>query len=715
MKVKVMLVFFLILFIGSLEFAIADEIKWLAIGSLHDWYSSGGCEREVGRRHLISDQQDGLRWNAQFLYQDCKAAKGLWIGATNYYDPIVDKTFNHKVVHVGPRHLDEEMETMPVEFKLNGRFDHPLVLVDGIPACNTIYMDVVDEVDEMLKADRLLYNVVNTSIGITIIRRNYAFSSQYHDNYFIYDYVFKNTGIIDKEGTVNDQTLEGVVFFFQYRYAPCRETGPYGCSWTPQNACWGRNTMNDVIGQREPVGEPFRALFSWKGKHSQWGGPAGDCIGEPNIGSNTSLAPLVVSADGHLGAQQYVGVVTIYADKSANDKSDDPYQPTTTWYVDSDHKLNSGNDQFNAVKMAEEYEFMTAGHPPLTHAEEVGDGNVDEWGPTAGGYSQTQGFGPYTLAPGDSIHIVLAEGIAGLSRKACYEIGGQWYKWGYEGETGPYELPDGSTTNDGNEYKNAWVYTGKDSLFQTFDRAIANYESNFDIPQPPPPPELFEVNSGGDRIALTWSDNAESWPNFAGYRVYRAIHKPDSTYELIFACGEGTDHPNIVDRFDDVTAKRGFDYYYYITSFDDGSTNDIEPGVPLESSKFYTMTNEPAYLRRPANKSMANIRVVPNPYNIKARDIQYGAGGPDRIMFLDIPAFCTIKIYTERGDLIKTLEHTDGSGDAAWESITSSRQVVVSGIYIAHFEVTKDYNDPVTGELLYKKGEQAVRKFVIIR
>ncbi|MDZ7332850.1 MAG: fibronectin, partial [candidate division KSB1 bacterium] len=79
------------------------------------------------------------------------------------------------------------------------------------------------------------------------------------------------------------------------------------------------------------------------------------------------------------------------------------------------------------------------------------------------------------------------------------------------------------------------------------------------------------------------------------------------------------------------------------------------------------------------------------------------------------PPFCTIKIFTERGDLIYTIEHTDGSGDAEWNSITSSRQVVVSGVYIAHFEVTEDYYDSQTGELLFKKGDSAIRKFVIIR
>ena len=70
-------------------------------------------------------------------------------------------------------------------------------------------------------------------------------------------------------------------------------------------------------------------------------------------------------------------------------------------------------------------------------------------------------------------------------------------------------------------------------------------------------------------------------------------------------------------------------------------------------------------------------------------------------MFLNIPSVCTINIYTERGDLIESINHTDGSGDVAWNSLTSSRQVVVSGVYIAHIETPT--------------GESAVRKFVVVR
>ena len=83
-------------------------------------------------------------------------------------------------------------------------------------------------------------------------------------------------------------------------------------------------------------------------------------------------------------------------------------------------------------------------------------------------------------------------------------------------------LPDGSTTTDHNLYKRRWVETGKDSILQTYRRALRNYQANYQIPKPPPPPSNFSVTSGGDRIILTWARNAESDPHFDGYVIYRS-------------------------------------------------------------------------------------------------------------------------------------------------------------------------------------------------
>jgi hypothetical protein len=295
----------------------------------------------------------------------------------------------------------------------------------------------------------------------------------------------------------------------------------------------------------------------------------------------------------------------------------------------------------------------------------------------------------------------------------CELIGRRW-KEAYDdpNDNGPFELPDNSTTNDKDYYKNSWFYTGQDSIMLTFGRAKRNFDMNFEIPQPPLPPPLFDVQSGGDRISLSWEASpSESEANFAGYKIFRAIAKPDTVYDELFTAAPGT------YGYNDTSAVRGFSYYYYIVAFTDGSNNttgEANPTGSLHSSKFYTMTTEPAYLRRKPGENLADIRVVPNPFNIRSRDLQY-QGEPNKIMFLDIPGKCEIKIYTERGDLVETINHDNGTGDQEWLSITSSRQVVVSGIYIALFRVTEDYKDPDTGELLYSKGETATRKFIIIR
>jgi hypothetical protein len=316
-------------------------------------------------------------------------------------------------------------------------------------------------------------------------------------------------------------------------------------------------------------------------------------------------------------------------------------------------------------------------------------------------------YGPFDLNPGDSIVIVEAEAVNGINRQICQEVGGRWKKaYDDPSDTGPFTLPDGSTTNDKDEYKNAWVYTGMDSIIEVFGRAKRNYDLDYQIPQPPLPPPVFEVNSGGDRISLSWDKSpSEGDPDFAGYKIYRGVGKPDTTYEEIATVGKG------VTSYDDVKAVRGFNYFYYIVSVNDGSNNtsgEANPTGPLHSNRFYTRTTQPANLKRMASenfddlKSSEGFRVVPNPYHIGARKVQFpGDEDFDKLMFYNIPGQCTIKIFSERGDLIETIEHTDGSGDHEWKSLTSSSQIVVSGVYIAYIE-TPD-------------GRSAYQKFIVIR
>jgi len=581
-----------------------QQIKWLSTSALRSWFSNMGAEIEYGRQdraiYLIVDQIDGLCWPNEFntRMKGVKAAKALWIGTTNFADPISIVTYPHKVVCIGKDAVYSGTEIFTDELSLLGKFPHPNVYVDLVSASARDIDDIIDEADPNLVADRVIMNRFHTSIGVSVTRKVLAFSQQYHNNYYIYEYTFKNTGIIDESGQKKlNVPLTGVIFYMQNRLAfPGVSYTGIGLtnagSWNPTTSSWGRNTIADVIRKDGTNPGEFRANISYWGPMSTtpYGSPAGD-IGLPGP-SPTNVT--------ELAGYEFAGTVVLHADKAAGDTTDDITQPTTTMYVGADNAVdrNSTSTQYNANLMTQKYtQFMTAGHASATIADQIGKdangwptGYGNTFGTDPGGYISTQGYGPYTLNPGDSIRIVVSEAVAGISWDKACEVAVNWFA----NNTSAFVLPSGyaalkgySTTTDANEYKNAWVFSGKDSLFQAFRRARANYNSHYYIPQPPPPPENFTVTSGGDRIWLAWSSNAESFPHFNGYRLYRAEGRTDTTFEMIFSC----ERNDLVNSFVDTTAKRGFNYFYYIQTKDDGSTNDIQPGVPLVSSRYYTMTN----------------------------------------------------------------------------------------------------------------------------
>jgi hypothetical protein len=184
----------------------------------------------------------------------------------------------------------------------------------------------------------------------------------------------------------------------------------------------------------------------------------------------------------------------------------------------------------------------------------------------------------------------------------------------------------------------------------------------------------------------------EEAANLTGFKIYRAVgsyHDHFQTNKLIYTA-KATER-----SYDDLTPIRGVGYYYYILAqYADGST----------SNRYYTQSYDPAFLTRPAGEKLSQIRVVPNPFILSssANRLRFGDTERDKLAFFNIPGQCTIQIFTEIGELVYTLEHTDGSGDAYWNCITSSNQLVVSGIYIA---VVTDNSS----------GEKAIVKFVVVR
>lgn len=691
---------------GTIQPVYSQSIKWLHVTDLQSPINEIGAEFEGEFNSLLNTNYHS--WPAQYsLDMNTLRMQGLWIGCKDFDDPVENKLKGVKVIGSGPRDASDRVnQIFEQEIKLIGKSKHPVVIVDDQPATINDSYDIVDEIDDTMPADRMVIVKFNTSIGISVTKKVMVFASSNHGNYYIHDYVFKNTGIYNRAGDVKQQTLKDVWFYWMYRFAFGGESvSGFGSTWGAFASSWGNSTLNQTFGNNITAPEftdPNSPSYQLRG-FCAWYGPSKDRAvtydedwGCPNE-----------SDDGRLGSWQYAGNVTLHSDKSAQDKSDDILQPKTTWFIGSDiNAMLATASQYDELFMSDRYTIMSEGHPDKPHNEYVGDdypiNYTDPRRQSGGGTSQGQGYGPYTLAPGDSVHIVFATGVSGLSREKNLEIGKNWINW-YKNTSQPtLTLPDGSTTTNFNLYKRRWVETGKDSLLRTLRNAVNNYKAGYSIPQPPPPPMQFTVMSGGDKISLTWSDNAASAPNFDGYVIYRSVGNvltPLTKYEKIFECNKAS----VVHSFDDLSAVRGFDYYYYIQSKDDGSQNDVKPGVPLYSSLFWTITSQPATLQRPAvTTTLDSVRVVPNPYDLRGRLYQFGDQSQyDRIAFYGLPPVCNLKIFTERGDLIWEKDHTRGTGDELWDSKTTYGQIVASGIYILYVEAPD--------------GRTVIRKFVIIR
>lgn len=694
-----------------------SDTRYLRIGELQTHFTAYGSERAWNNSYY-----EGLRWPALYSYTDNSVIERVWIATDDFTDPGNYNWEKYAVYFA----LSYEGESLfPVELKQTAKFQPPTVIVDG-SNITAPYMGDVDEIDSEQIPDRIITNVVNTSMGLTVTRRILAFSQQYHDSYFIKEYTFTNTGNVDWDADIElTAPLKGVRFGYGIRYS-CSREGSFNIgatqSWGQQSWVTKRGEdypdhVGEKITEDNPIVQWLRCGFEWSGQVST---NSFDNIGGPEV-----------KGDGRLTAPQHAGIVVLHVDKNAADKTDDPNQPVALgWHAGDTYPSIPDMSPGSEKSMIQVYN-MISGNPvgslggndrmDETYMDQSYlDGTFTNISPDpfsvhndGGGTNLWACYGPFDLEHGESITIVEAEAVNGLSRQMCEEIGARWKKaYDNAADEGPFTLPDGSTTKDKNQYKNTWFYTGKDSILLTFGRAKRNFDANYEIPQPPLPPPLFEVNSGGDQISLKWSPSpSEGESDFAGYKLYRAVGKPDTTYIPLATCEPG------ITEYNDQSAIRGYSYYYYIVAYNDGSNNtsgETNPTGQLHSNMFYTRTTEPAYLSRKAGNNLGEIRVVPNPYNIRAKDLQYPQE-ENKIMFLDIPGYCKIRIFTERGDLIETIDHNNGSGDESWFLLTSSRQVVVSGVYIAHFEVTQSYYDPETNDLLYKKGETAIRKFVVIR
>ena len=140
----------------------------------------------------------------------------------------------------------------------------------------------------------------------------------------------------------------------------------------------------------------------------------------------------------------------------------------------------------------------------------------------------------------------------------------------------------------------------------------------------------------------------------------------------------------------------------------EGDIFSVYTNRPFSDDIFTFSTTASTESNQVEKENMDNIYVVPNPYvvssNIESLDLQNPRDrGPRRVYFANLPAMCTIKIYTMAGDLVRTLKH-EGSienGIETWDLTTSDNFPVSFGVYIFHVES--------------ENGNESVGRFALIK
>lgn len=684
LKINTFLISLLVLSlaISSLTFGQVKAKKNIHIGEL--WHQdqdipSGGWEESYcwpgnhWREKLVGEVR---------MMNGTGRMSGLCYGMKNWkeytgttYPYVVGTVSSSLMVHPG----GAKNAGQTLVFKLILRRKPPTTIVDGVvQAPRQSY----DEIDPTLISDAVLLIRFSWETGITVEQKFYAYSCKNADSYFYVDFVALNNGnALGDENRLEyrNQVLHDVCF--SYSTQPCvsfEGATQNSAIWESNNDDWveyyGENYL-DYLGAGTPLypaGNPqadsLRVFMVWDGDNDKLTGV--DDTGDPddNSGFNEQTP-----GHGRFLSQQYFGMGFLHADKSADDMSNDLSQPFSTVWRPGDIRFVDQNSAYNY--------FYTGNH--MDSPQEMGFTEPNDPINVARPNPYIS-IGPYEMPYMSDLHFVMLVAVNGLSIDKCAEYGRQWWEKRQGGE--------GIT----DEEKNALVATGKDSLHKYFSIATKRYFRNlevgrhpYDTPDAPPAPDLT-VTSGERSVLLEWSDVSNEADqdtkvkDFAGYRVYRTLGRNDTTFARIWECGGKSGIP-VTTTYKDTSVQRGFAYYYYVSAYDDGSQNWENPGESLESGKYWNMMqrNQPVhpYLTKVPVSTLDNIKVVPNPYHDLSVMNNY-PGEPNKLMFINIPPECTIKIYTTSGDLVKTIQHTDGTSEEAWNQVTEYNQLVYTGVYL---------------------------------
>lgn len=713
-----------ILGLSNLAYGQLTQEVWLERGKLWEDVFNDGWIGNLGSWDFLTpaplgmfpgfpgyNQPVGNEEDAVDTYENCNFhnfRSGLWICVPDMEEPGLPPSYT-------PTHVTYEDYLSGLQDNTYGvaSVRPPIVLTENPVDTATYNPDLPEEMSTA---------TWNTDVGITVTRRTYDWSFPGYRDFIIYDCTFKNTGDIVSNATQEvvpnfpSQTLKGVVISLSsgisvstksqinfHSELTAIQAGGFG---------WQPGSYHDYYHHTDDNTLFFSTNYNGGAAPLYWWDPFPL---KPNDAWKQKFG-------NELESPAAFGWLCLYASPTGST----PRKVMTPdfWRIDS-HKGGTfqGKDldlEFfrlsSGVSKKTFYEFATT---PDTQAALGNKGNRLNF--------YTMSYGPYTLAPGDSVRIIWAE-IAGVMDY--------------------HEVIDGDP--------NHWF---PDSTIAAIERNAANARNAIswglgstadgiplaaNVPSPPPGPHVNAVNAsvGTQRaaIAITWDKLAEntsikdgaghSWFNGAddidGYKVYRStdFQYVSDTQPSTF---RGAAWNLIADipksqfsqywnsslnlyEYRDTTVQFGAKYGYYVAAYWNhpspwtSANGTVVDNLPELQNGDYNYVAPASPAAGPVTSF--DIYVVPNPYVYGSPTRSFGINSPFQIQFRNLPAKCIIRIYTVMGDLIRTLVHGPDAqgneyGTEDWDQKSDSGLLVAPGLYVYNVQsTTPGLNKSFTGKLM---------------
>ena len=548
-------------------------------------------------------------------------------------------------------------------------------------------------IDPGLVSERMVFTAWRSVLGVDVFQQVHAYSAENDRDYLLYDIHLANTGNVDLDASVE---RTGILDDFRYAFAFTADVSRMGDTFDGGG--------DDVVEFADPWpgytngdGASKTFALAYDGDNPDHAGPDWGAPGPATPdGVGTGVAP-------RLWAPAAVMTGWLFAESAPGSGRDDPAQPRSAiWASDDNYSIIglSGDmgEQYRRVFAGADYDpaFSTA-TDTTTYRLPV---STDQ---ASMGVSQFRTSVYQTLAydevpHGSTLHWILAVAAGGVSDSLSRAIGANVR----QRTTDPGVAAPGRMT----VAEIALVRSNRDSALKSVDRAYwavygidpegrwgwpdrpSERDIAFNVPDAPKPPACVWISSVRDGIEVAWTSDSEALPDhdtgtfdFAGYRIYRTANATGGTRTLVAEIAPGT------HSWTDEDVIAGAEYFYAVTTFDDGSANWEDPGESLECGPYWAWSGWRDTGVRSQGRAATSaadldaIRVVPNPYYVHAA--QPADAPDDEIMFIRLPATCTVRVYTAAGRPVHVLHHaSESNGTLSWDLRTAANRRIATGVYV---------------------------------